>query len=405
MATESSQHPWRTANWSVSPHNFDPSIRVASHEVELHDITIRDGEECADLAYTVDDKVRIAEALATIGIKRTELFLTVPGWLEAVRAILRRKLPLDLYVNWHPGRVERALDLGVRHVMVWYWIGEHHQKHLFRRSRAELLDEAAKQIEVAREAGCAVNVFMPECSRATLDQISQAVAMAKDAGATAVTMVDSFGVMRPPAVGFLVSKMREWGDGLDVDVHCHNDFGLSTANVLAAYDAGAVGLNVCVNGVGYRAGNAPLDEVAMALEALYGVETGLRLELLPWLSSLVETITGIRNGYFKPIVGAGAFSTEEWGGTQKLEDVGERPFGFAFEPEVVGRKPRVVVGKWSDVGAVEKKLTDYGLTATTEQLQKILVECQRAGIARHRPLEDDEVLALATAGGACHRDA
>jgi isopropylmalate/homocitrate/citramalate synthase len=211
--------------------------------------------------------------------------------------------------------------------------------------------------------------------------------------------------MRPPAVGFLVSKMREWGGGLDVDVHCHNDFGLSTANVLAAYDAGAVGLNVCVNGVGYRAGNAPLDEVAMALEALYGVETGLRLELLPWLSSLVEEITGIRNGYFKPIVGAGAFSTEEWGGTQKLEDVGERPLGFSFEPEVVGRKPRVVVGKWSDAGAVEKKLTDYGLTATTEQLQKILAECQRAGIARHRPLEDDEVLALATAGGARHADA
>ena len=77
----------------MSPHNFDSNVIVEPHHVELHDITIRDGEECADLAYNVDDKVRIAEALATVGVRRTELFLTVPGWLEAVRAILRGSCP------------------------------------------------------------------------------------------------------------------------------------------------------------------------------------------------------------------------------------------------------------------------------------------------------------------------
>jgi hypothetical protein len=80
--------PWRAEHWSVSPHNFDPAIQVPPHRVELHDITIRDGEECADVAFTVDDKVKIVEALAAVGMRRTELFLTVPGWLEAVRAIL-----------------------------------------------------------------------------------------------------------------------------------------------------------------------------------------------------------------------------------------------------------------------------------------------------------------------------
>jgi isopropylmalate/homocitrate/citramalate synthase len=185
-----------------------------------------------------------------------------------------------------------------------------------------------------------------------------------------------------------------------VDVHCHNDFGMSTANVLAAYDAGATGLNVCANGVGYRAGNAPLEEVAAALEILYGVDTGLRLELLPWLSDLVAEITKIPLGYFKPIVGAGAFSMERWTGGNILEGAGERRFAFAVEPEVVGRAPRVVVGKWSDAGAVEKTLADLGLTATPEQLQIILDECQRSGIALHRPLNDDEVLAVARAAGA-----
>ena len=251
-----SDQPWQSDHWSVSPHNFDPDVVVEPHRVELHDITIRDGEECADLAYNVDDKVRIAEALATVGVRRTELFLTVPGWLEAVRAILARQLPLDLYVDWDPGRVEKAIKLGVRHIMVWYLIAEHQQTHYLGKSRAELEQQAAEQIQAAVAAGCHVNLFMPECSRTQLPQIRSAVEMARDMGAKAVTMVDSYGVMRPPAVRFLVSRMREWS-GLDVDVHCHNDFGLSTANVLAAYDAGAVGLNVCVNGVGYRAGNAP----------------------------------------------------------------------------------------------------------------------------------------------------
>jgi isopropylmalate/homocitrate/citramalate synthase len=403
MPKKNSSSPWHREHWFCSPHNFNDTLSVEPHRVELHDITMRDGEECADAAMTVDDKVRIAEALSLIGIRRTELFLTVPGWREAVRAIMRRKLPLDLYVNWHSGRVEKALDLGVRHIMVWYWIADHHQNHVFGRPRSELLESAVSQIEAARQAGCTVNMFMPECSRTPLDQIREAVIAAKRAGASAVTMVDSFGVMRPPAVAFLVSKMREWS-GLDVDVHCHNDFGLSTANVLAAYDAGAVGLNVCVNGVGYRAGNAPLDEVVMALEVLYGVDTGVRLELLPWLSRLVEEITGIKCGYFKPIVGEGAFSVEKWGGVRKLEDAGQRVFGFAFEPEVVGRSPRVVVGKWSDAGAVEKKLTEYGLTASAEQLQDILTECQRRGIALHRPLNDDEVVSTALACGARHSD-
>ena len=399
MRHEATKTPWRTPHWFCSPHNFEPTIPVPPHGVELHDITVRDGEECADVAFTVDDKVRIAEALALVGIKRMELFLTVPGWLEAVRAILRRKLPLELYVTWHPGRVERVLELGVTQVMVWYRILEEHQRYDLKRTRADLMTQAANQIADARRAGCQANLFIVEASRAPLDQLKETVRVGKEAGATAVTVVDSFGVARPGAVAFLVRQVREW-TGLPVDVHCHNDFGLSTANVLAAYEAGATGLNVAVNGLGYRAGNAALDEVAMALEVLYGVDTGIRLDMLPWLGHVVAEITGIPVDYFKPITGKGAFSVEQWKTGAAMEAGGARPVAFPFEPEVVGRTPRVVVGKWSDVGAVAKKLTEYGLTASPEQIGQILLGCQRAGIAHHRPLKDDEFLAIALAGGA-----
>ena len=391
--------PWLGPRWAASQHNFDPNIRVPARPVALHDITVRDGEESADLAFTVEDKVRIAEALERVGVPRMELFLTVPGWHEAVRAILARKLALKLYVTWHPGRVERAIDLGARHIMVWYRIGEVFQRDVSRRPEAELFDEMVAGVSAAKAAGCEVNLFLPESTRANLDHIKRAALAAKAAGASAVTLVDSQGVARPAAIRFLVERLREW-TGLGVEVHCHNDFGLAVANVLAAYEGGATALHCAVNAVGYRAGNAALEEIALALEVLYGVRTGLRLDLLPDLSRLVEEITRIPNGYFKPIVGKGAFSYEQWSATKSLEERGTRPYAFPFEPELIGRGPRLVVGKWSDLGAVARKLADHGLTATAEQMETMLVRVQMAGVAHHRPLGDDEFLAIAMELGA-----
>jgi hypothetical protein len=102
------QRLWLTPYWATSRHNFAAEIAVPAQPVVLHDLTIRDGEECADLAYTTADKIRIAEALARLGIKRTEVFLTVPGWTEMVRGLLSRNLGMELWVTWQPGRVERA---------------------------------------------------------------------------------------------------------------------------------------------------------------------------------------------------------------------------------------------------------------------------------------------------------
>ncbi len=388
------EQPWLATSWAASLHNFSPEIAIPPHPVALHDITVRDGEECADLAFTVEGKVRVAEALARLGIQRMEMFLTVPGWLEALRAILARDLGMDIYVTWQPGRVERALELGVRHIMVWYRIGEVYQQHTSRKGRAALMDEMCAAVRAAREAGATVNLFLPECTRASLEHILAAAQAAEREGASAVTVVDSQGVARPAAVAYLVRQLRA-ATHMGVEVHCHNDFGLAVANVLAAYEGGATALHVAVNAVGYRAGNAALEEVAMALEVLYGVDTGLRLDLLPETCRLVEEITGLPNGYFKPIVGRGAFAYEKWEATAALTAGGARPYAFPFEPEVLGRSMRLVIGKWSDAGAVAKKLAEYGLGAGPENLDRILVACQQAGVARRRPLHDDEFLQIA----------
>jgi isopropylmalate/homocitrate/citramalate synthase len=392
------KQPWLAEHWAASQHNFGPEIAIPPRAVAIHDITVRDGEECADLAFNVEDKVRVAEMLARLGVKRMEFFLTVPGWLEALRAIMGRGLGLDLYVTWQPGRVERALELGIRHIMVWYRIGEVYQQHVSRRSREELMDEMRQSVHAAKEAGAVVNLFLPESTRATMEHILAAARAAEQEGASSVTVVDSQGVARPAAITYLVRSLKQ-NTHLGVEVHCHNDFGLAVANVLAAYEGGGDALHVAANAVGYRAGNAALEEVVMALEVLYGVDTGLKLDLLPELSRLVEDITGLPSSMLKPIVGQGAFDYEQWGATAALTAGGARPYAFPFEPEAIGRSPRLMIGKWSDVGAVAKKLAEYGLAAQPEQLSRILLASQRAGVAQHRPLRDDEFLAIAQAEG------
>ncbi len=399
MIQRNPQQPWLTESWAASRHNFDPAIAIPARPVQLHDLTIRDGEECADLAFATADKVRIAEALARLGIKRTEVFLTVPGWSEVVRALLSRNLGMDLWVMWQPGKVERALDLGVRHVMVWYRIGEDFQQHVSKRSRDALMDEMLASVRAARAAGVTVNLFLPECTRATLEHITTAAQAAEHEGAAAVTVVDSQGVARPAAMRYLVSHLKQ-ATNLEVEVHCHNDFGLAVANVLAGYEGGADVLQVSVNGIGYRAGNAAMESAVMALEVLYGVDTGLRLDLLPEVCRLVEEISGIPNGYFKAIVGAGAFRYEQWGATAAFEAGGARPYAFPFEPEAIGRTPELVIGKWSDTGAVLQKLAEYGLSADPDTVSRILVRSQHLGAALRRPLSDAEFLHICTDEGA-----
>ena len=394
---------WHRPRWAASRHNFQPEIAVPPRPVALHDLTLRDGEEAADLAFTTADKVRIAEGLARLGIKRTEIFLTVPGWQEVIRAIVARNLGMDLWVTWQPGRVEAALDLGARHTMVWYRIGEVFQHHVLKRERAELMDEMLNSIRAAREAGATVNLFLPESTRASLEHITAAAQAAEREGASAVTVVDSQGVARPAAMTYLVRHLKSVTN-LEVELHCHNDFGLAVANVLGGYEGGADVLQVSVNGIGYRAGNASMESVIMALEVLYGVDTGMRLDLLPEICRMVEQISGLANGYFKPIVGEGAFRFEQWGATAAYTAGGMRPYAFPFEPEVVGRSPELMIGKWSDTGAVIQKMADYGLHATPDQLDRILIRSRRLGAAHHRPLRDDEFLAIAEAEGASDRE-
>ena len=371
------RQPWLAEHWAASQHNFGPEIAIPPRAVAIHDITVRDGEECADLAFNVEDKVRVAETLARLGVKRMEFFLD--------RARLARGLARH-NVAWVGHGSLRHLATRAGGARPGAGHSAHHGLVPHRRGlpAARLTPQPrgadgrdATSVRAAKEAGAVVNLFLPESTRATMEHILAAARAAEQEGASSVTVVDSQGVARPAAITYLVRSLKQ-NTHLGVEVHCHNDFGLAVANVLAAYEGGADALHVAANAVGYRAGNAALEEVIMALEVLYGVDTGLKLDLLPELSRLVEEITGLPSNTLKPIVGQGAFDYEQWGATAALMAGGARPYAFPFEPEAIGRSPRLMIGKWSDVGAVAKKLAEYGLAAQPEQLSRILLASQRA---------------------------
>jgi isopropylmalate/homocitrate/citramalate synthase len=263
----------------------------------------------------------------------------------------------------------------------------------------QCLDDMVTGIRAARAAGADVNVFLHETSRSNMAHTLAAVQAAEREGATAVTLVDSHSSARPATIGYLVRQIRAVS-GVKIEAHCHNDFGMSVANVLAAYEAGATALNVTVNGIGYRAGNASLETVVMALEALYGIDTGIRLDMLPELSRLVEEITGIAVGHFQPVVGRGAFNYEQFGSVAALTEAGKHYHGLPYAPEVIGRSLHLVIGKWSDNAAVIQKLAEYGMSAQPAEVDRIRLRSQRMAVGHHRPLTDDEFLVLAEQEGA-----
>jgi isopropylmalate/homocitrate/citramalate synthase len=207
--------------------------------------------------------------------------------------------------------------------------------------------------------------------------------------------VDTTGAASPEAIRFLLEVMQQAGNGIPVEVHCHDDFGFATANTVAGALHGAEYVSTTVNGIGERAGNAPLEEVATSLAYLYGVETGLRLERLAELSALVERFSGVAVQRHKAVVGANAFSHESG---LVVAGVVRDPFtAEAYAPELVGRRREIVLGKKSGRASIEAKLRELSADAADEvDVDAVLAAVKARSLAEERPIDDDEFIEMVT---------
>jgi isopropylmalate/homocitrate/citramalate synthase len=364
--------------------------------VGLYDTTLRDGEQTVGVVLAPDDKLRIAHALDEVGVGRIEAgFPRVSREdADAVGGIVRAGLRAEIWGFSRALRedVDALLELGVRAAVIESPVSDG-KLAAYGLDRDEVLRRIRAAVSYASEHGVRVAFFGVDGTRADLAFLERAYTTARDAGAAEAVVVDTVGVATPEAVGDLVARAREWlGADVPIHFHGHNDFGLATAAAVAAVRAGADWIHGTVNGMGERAGNANLLEAALTLEALYGVDTGIRLARARELSMLVGELSGSKLEPWKPLVGENLFMRESGAVASQFHDP---PAIEPFAAELVGAERRVVLGKKSGVDNVRLKAEELGLDLPEEAQRALLARVKALASEKRALVSDDEFRRLA----------
>ena len=317
----------------------------------INDTTLRDGEQSAGVAFTIDEKLAIACALDAAGVPEMEIGIPIMGGAEreTIRAIAGLHLGARLMV-W--GRmtqedIEAAIACRTGIVNLSISVSDIQIRHKLNQSRDWVLTRIDRFVRAALDAGCEVAVGAEDASRADMDFLVKAAETAQTAGARRFRFADTLGILTPPETSRRIRLLRSAVD-IEIEMHAHDDFGLATANTLAAVLAGASHISTTVNGLGERAGNAPLEEVVMALRHLCDTETGVDSRHFPSLSKLVARASGRAVSVNKSIVGEAVF-THEAG--IHVDGLCKNPLNYqGFDPIEVGREHRMVLGKHSGSG-------------------------------------------------------
>jgi isopropylmalate/homocitrate/citramalate synthase len=366
-------------------------------EVGLYDTTLRDGEQTVGVVLDPDQKLEIARALDGLGIERIEAgFPRVSAEDErAIRKILDAGLDAEV---WGFSRavgadIEALVRLGLQASVIEAPISDRKLEALGV-DREAMLERIVYAVSDAAKEGITVAFFGVDATRADLGYFETVYKTAVDAGAKEAVVVDTLGVATPEAVAFLVGQAREWlGADVPLHFHGHNDFGLATAAAAAAVRAGAGWIHGTINGMGERAGNANLGEVALALNALYGVRTNMRFERLREVSARVRELSGYELEPWKPVVGENLFVRESGAVASQFHDP---PSIEPFSAALVGAERKVVLGKKSGLDSIRLKCEELGLELDPDRQRALLEEVKKLGAQKRGLVTDEEFRRLAS---------
>lgn len=349
-----------------------------SRTIVIDDTTLRDGEQSAGVAFSLDEKLEIARQLARMGVTELEIGIPAMGEQERdeIRAITALNLPCRLVI-WSRMReddLELCKDLNVDLVDLSISASDQHIRHKLKRSRTWVLKTIERMVVKARDVGLNVCVGAEDASRADPDFLARFAETAQSAGAERIRFADTVGVMEPFGVLESIRRLRAATD-LDIEMHAHDDLGLATANTLAAAVAGATHLNTTVNGLGERAGNAALEEVVVGLRQLYGIESGVDLREFTELSRLVAEASGDTIGSRKSLIGSAVFSHEAG---IHVDGFLKNPNNYqGIDPAVVGRDHQLVLGKHSGTQGVIHAYRQMGIQLSQTQAAAVLPQVRQ----------------------------
>src|SRR3954452_16595030 len=363
--------------------------------VGLYDTTLRDGEQTVGVVLDAEQKLEIARLLDELGIDRIEAGfprVSQDDW-DAVQLIAGAGLSAEIwgFSRAVPADLEALVEIGVTHSVIAWPISDLKLDPIGV-SREKMLGRITSAMAFAAEHGIHAAFFGVDSTRAEPDFYDQAYSSAIEAGAREVAVVDTLGIAAPEAVAELVERtVALAGPNVPVHFHGHNDFGLATAAAVAAVRAGATWIHGTINGMGERAGNANLGEVALTLRALYGVESNLRLDQVREVSARVRELSGYELEPWKPVTGETLFRRESGAVASQFHD----PQSIEpYSSELVATERSIVLGKKSGLDSIRIKAEELGLDVPEERRAEVLAAVKKLGAEQRRLVTDEEFRAI-----------
>jgi isopropylmalate/homocitrate/citramalate synthase len=364
--------------------------------VGLYDTTLRDGEQTVGVVLDPEQKLEIAKLLDELGIDRIEAGfprVSQDDW-DAVKLISAAGLRAQIwgFSRAVPADLEALVELGVPASVIESPISDL-KLNAIGVDREKMLDRITSAMRFAADHGILAAFFGVDSTRAEPDFYERVYKSAVEAGAREVVVVDTLGIASPEAVADLVGKTVDWvGPDVPVHFHGHNDFGLATAAAVAAVRAGAQWIQGTINGMGERAGNANLGEVALTLHALYGVESNLRLDRIRDVAASVQALSGYALEPWKPVTGETLFRRESGAVASQFHDP---PSIEPYSSVLVAAERGIVLGKKSGLDSIRIKAEELGVDVPEAARAELLAKVKELGTRKRGLVTDEEFRELA----------